>query len=103
MPGYDNEVLERQKVDAQIKRPSMYHVIFQNDDCTHAEFVVLVLNTVFGFDIASAYIIMKQIHVQGSGIVGTYARSEAYEKAELVDALKKEYNQPLVVEVEKAK
>lgn len=103
MPGYDNELLERQKVDAQIKRPSMYHVIFQNDDCTHAEFVVLVLTTIFGFDIETAVMVMTQIHIQGSGIVGTYTRAEAYEKAELVDALKKEYNQPLVVEVERAK
>jgi ATP-dependent Clp protease adaptor protein ClpS len=100
--GNDNEVLERTEVKRKEKHPDMYHVVFYNDDYTHMEFVVFVLYEVFGLSEANAFMTMLQIHTTGKGIVGTYTRNEAYEKVDMVDALKAEHNQPLVVDVERA-
>ena len=100
--GNDSTVLERTEVKQKEKHPDMYHVVFYNDDYTHMEFVVYVLYEVFGLSEATAFMTMLQIHSTGKGIVGTYTRNEAYEKVDMVDALKAEHNQPLVVDVEKA-
>lgn len=100
--GSDNSVLERTETKQEKKHPDMYNVIFYNDKYTHMDFVVDVLCEVFGYPEPYAIMIMFQIHSSGQGIVGTYPRDEAYAKADLVDALKAERNQPLVIDVKQA-
>jgi ATP-dependent Clp protease adaptor protein ClpS len=101
MPNFDAILEQSADTRTMKKHPDMYHVIFYNDDFTAMEFVVAVLNDVFQMSVEQAFMVMLAIHTQGKGIVGTYTREEAYRRVELVDAMKAEYNQPLIVNVEK--
>lgn len=97
----DFELLERTEVRERTQHPKQYNIVFFNDDYTHMEFVILVLCEVFEYDEASAFVKMLQIHSSNKGIIATYTdRTDAHAKLDLVEVLKSQYNQPLVVDLE---
>ena len=67
-PGLD--LLDRDEVKA--KRPSMWNIVFYNDDYTPMVFVEFVLKTVFHISTLDALALTLAVHTQGRGIAATY-------------------------------
>ncbi len=97
-PGLD--LLEKQKVET--KRPSMWNIVFYNDDYTSMDFVVFVLTRVFHKSTEDALALTLVVHTQGKGIAGTYTFEVAEQKQCEVLLMAKIEEHPLRVEVERA-
>ncbi len=61
----DDHGLITEEAKPRLKRPPLYRVILINDDYTPMEFVVQVLEKVFGLDRNTATRIMLEIHTKG--------------------------------------
>jgi len=77
------------------KEPPMYKVLLLNDDYTTMEFVVLILETVFGKSRPEAERVTLNVHQQGSGIAGIYTKEVAETKIALVHQLSRQHEYPL--------
>jgi ATP-dependent Clp protease adaptor protein ClpS len=62
----------REKDEVRTKRPSMWNVVFYNDDYTPIEFVEFVLKGVFHISTLDALALTLVVHTKGKGIAGTY-------------------------------
>jgi len=96
-PGLD--LLEKDGV--KTKRPSMWNIVFYNDDYTPMDFVEFVLTTIFHMSTLDALALTLAVHTRGKGIAGTYTFEVAEQKQSegLLMAQVEEY--PLRVEVER--
>jgi ATP-dependent Clp protease adaptor protein ClpS len=94
------DLLEKNEVKA--KRPSMWNVVFYNDDYTSMEFVAYVLTRVFHRSTEDALALTLAVHTQGKGIAGTYTFEVAEQKQCEVLLMAKIEEHPLRVEVERA-
>lgn len=103
-PGDDQPgrgaVVEAEK--PKLKKPPMYKVIMLNDDYTPMEFVVELLEGVFGMDRELAVRVMLKVHTEGRAVCGIYTRDVAETKAMQVARYARENEHPLVCEVEPA-
>ena len=97
-PGLD--LLEKDEVKS--KRPSMWNIVFYNDDYTSMDFVVFVLTKVFHRSTEDALTLTFAVHTQGKGIAGTYTFEVAEQKQCDVLFMAKIEEHPLRVEVERA-
>jgi len=68
------------RTKTRLKRPSMWTVVFLNDDYTPMSFVVQVLMTVFNQTPSAAQQIMMTVHTRGVAKVGHYTREIADQK-----------------------
>jgi len=82
-------------------RPPRFKVLLFNDDYTPMEFVVSVLEQIFGKSPAAATQIMLQIHRSGLGVAGVYVLEVAETKVALVHRAAEERGYPLRAGVEK--
>ena len=89
------------KSRAEPKRPPRFKVILYNDDYTPMEFVVDVLEKVFGKGPSAATQIMLQIHRGGMGVAGVYVLEIAETKAAAVLRMAEKRGYPLRAGVEK--
>jgi ATP-dependent Clp protease adaptor protein ClpS len=96
-PGLD--LLEKDEVKS--KRPSMWNIVFYNDDYTSMDFVVFVLTRVFHRSTEDALALTLSVHTQGKGIAGTYTFEIAEQKQCEVLLMAKIEEHPLRVEVER--
>ena len=94
------DLLEREEVKA--KRPSMWNIVFCNDDYTSMDFVELVLKRVFHLPTLDALALTLVFHTKGKGIAGTYTFEIAEQKQCEVLLIAKVEEHPLRVEVERA-
>ena len=94
------DLLERDEVKA--KRPSMWNIVFYNDDYTSMDFVVFVMTKVFHRSTEDALALTFAVHTQGKGIAGTYTFEVAEQKRCEVLLMAKVEEHPLRVEVERA-
>src|SRR5882672_8660840 len=94
------DLLERDEV--KTKRPSMWNIVFYNDDYTSMDFVVFVLTRVFHSSTEDALALTLAVHTQGKGIAGTYTFEVAEQKQCEVLLIAKIEEHPLRVEVERA-
>jgi ATP-dependent Clp protease adaptor protein ClpS len=78
----------------------MYKVLLHNDDFTSMEFVVYVLQTVFGKNEQDAIQIMLNVHNQGIGIAGLYTLEIAEMKVTKVSSLAQANEFPLLCTIE---
>ncbi len=83
------------------KKPSMYKVIMLNDDYTPMEFVVYVLQQIFGRSNSEAKSIMMNVHQRGVGVCGVYSFEVAESKAQKTMQHAKENEHPLQLQLEK--
>src|SRR5438132_9217931 len=94
------DLLERDEVKA--KRPSMWNIVFYNDDYTPMDFVVFVLTKLFHRSTEDALALTLAVHTQGKGIAGIYTFEVAEQKQCEVLLMAKIEEHPLRVEVERA-
>lgn len=92
----DVAVLERKKV----KRPPRYKVILHNDDYTTMEFVIYVLEQIFGKTKEESYAIMLLVHNEGRGVCGIYTYEVAETKMKRVSLEAKKDGHPLLCTIE---
>ena len=78
----------------------MFKVILHNDDYTTKEFVIMVLQNVFGRNESEAIRIMTHVHNNGVGVAGVYTYEVAETKASKTVNLAKAYEYPLQCSVE---
>lgn len=86
--------------EPELKKPPMYAVVFYNDDYTPMEFVVEILQSMFGHSLERATEVMLNVHYQGKGIAGIYPRDIAETKAQMVSKEARLAGHPLMCEIE---
>ncbi|MEJ2763194.1 ATP-dependent Clp protease adapter ClpS [Photobacterium sp. MCCC 1A19761] len=86
----------------QVKPPSMYKVILNNDDYTPMDFVIEVLQKFFSMDLEKATQLMLTVHYEGKAICGTFTAEVAETKVAQVMMYAREHEHPLLCTMEKA-
>ena len=89
------------QVRKKVARPDRYKVLLYNDDFTPMEFVVMILERVFGKSPAAATQIMLQIHRSGLGVAGVFVLEVAETKVAAVHQAAEGRGYPLRAGVEK--
>ncbi|HSG65251.1 MAG TPA: ATP-dependent Clp protease adapter ClpS [Gammaproteobacteria bacterium] len=84
----------------RVKRPPLYRVVLLNDDYTPMEFVVQVLQSIFGMDRSTATRIMLEVHTKGKGVCGVYTYEIAETKVAQVAGLAEQHQHPLLCTME---
>ena len=100
MPAPRESVLEETRQDHKLERPRLWRVLLHNDDYTTQEFVVWVLETVFGQSHEEAFTIMLSVHQSGTGVAGVFTRDVADTKARTAGKLAEQHEFPLRVTTE---
>ena len=86
--------------ETELRKPPLYKVLIHNDDFTSMEFVVFVLQTIFGRSEGDALHIMLKVHNEGVGIAGVYTYEIAEMKVAKVTALAQVNEFPLLCTIE---
>ncbi len=68
----------------KVKKPSMFTVLFLNDDYTPMAFVIEILQKIFHLNLDEAASITMKIHKEGRASVGRYTFEIASHKASVV-------------------
>lgn len=97
--GYDLAVAEAQP---KIKRPPLYRVVLLNDDFTPMEFVVEILESIFGMQRTRATQVMLEIHSKGKGLCGVFNFDIAETKVAQVMGVAKQQQHPLLCTMEES-
>jgi ATP-dependent Clp protease adaptor protein ClpS len=98
----DDQDLAVQETRPKLKQPSLYRVILVNDDYTPMEFVVRILESVFGMERTSATRVMLEVHTRGKGICGIYSYEIAETKVAQVTSIAQQQQHPLLCTMEEA-
>jgi ATP-dependent Clp protease adaptor protein ClpS len=98
-PRREGEVLTATR--RKVARPPKYKVILYNDDYTPMEFVVSILENLFGKGPTEATQIMLAIHRTGLGIAGVYVQEIAETKVAMVHSAAEQRGFPLRAGAEK--
>jgi ATP-dependent Clp protease adaptor protein ClpS len=86
----------------QLKKPPLYRVVLLNDDYTPMEFVVEVLELIFGMDRQQATRIMLEVHTKGKGVCGVFTYEIAETKVAQVSSFSQQNQHPLLSALEEA-
>ncbi len=97
--GYDLAVEEARP---KIKQPPLYRVVLINDDYTPMEFVVDILETIFGMERTRATQVMLEVHTKGKGICGVYNFEIAETKVAQVMGVAQQHEHPLLCDMEES-
>ena len=98
--GGDDHGLATAEAAPRLKRPPLYRVILINDDYTPMEFVVEVLQKIFGLDRTTATRVMLEVHTKGKGVCGVYTYEIAETKVAQVTGLAQQHQHPLLCTME---
>ena len=101
-PGMDDFDLAVEEAKPKLKRPPLYRVVLINDDYTPMEFVVEVLETVFGMDRSKATRVMLEVHTKGKGVCGVYSYEIAETKVAQVMSIAQQQQHPLLCTMEQS-
>ena len=96
----DGLVVEEER--PKLKRPPLYRVILMNDDYTPMEFVVEILQSVFGMERTNATRVMLEVHTKGKGVCGVYTYEIAETKVAQVTGIAQQQQHPLLCTMEEA-
>jgi ATP-dependent Clp protease adaptor protein ClpS len=86
----------------KLKKPPMYRVLLINDDYTPMEFVVEVLESIFGMERSSATRVMLEVHTKGKGLCGVYSHEIAETKVAQVTTTAQQQQHPLLCTMEES-
>ncbi len=93
-------VLEQRETET--REAPLFHVLLHNDDYTTMDFVVDLLETVFGKSHEEAHRIMMAVHTHGLAVCGTYPHEIAETKVAFVHDLARQHEFPLRASIEEA-
>ena len=96
----DSNTAVKTRVEHQLKEPSLFKVIYLNDDATTMEFVVESLMTVFNHTQETAEHITMEIHNEGFSIVAVLPFELAEQKGLEVQTMARNQGYPLVIKIE---
>jgi ATP-dependent Clp protease adaptor protein ClpS len=82
----DTITLPEEKTEQKTKRQPPYHVILLNDDDHTFEYVIHMLQSLFGHPPERGYQMALEVHTQGRVIVDTTSRERAELKQEQIHA-----------------
>lgn len=86
----------------KIKQPPLYKVVLHNDDYTPMEFVVNLLEQLFGMTREKATQVMLHVHTRGKGVCGVFTREVAETKVAQVNEYSRQNQHPLLCAMEEA-
>ena len=98
--GEPGQSLVVEEQSPRLKRPPLYQVVLLNDDYTPMEFVVDVLQRIFGMDRVKATRVMLEVHTKGKGVCGVYTFEIAETKVAQVTAYARQHQHPLLCTME---
>jgi ATP-dependent Clp protease adaptor protein ClpS len=87
-------------VDRQLKEPSLFKLIYVNDNETAMEFVIKTLTEIFHYKTDTAESIMLDIHEKGSAVVAVLPYEMAEQKGVEVTVMARGAGFPLQVKLE---
>lgn len=87
------------KINESIKEPSMFKVIYLNDNQTTMEFVIESLIEFFDYNTETAVKITEDIHVSGQATVAVLPFEIAEQKGHEVLISARSQNYPLQIEI----
>ncbi|HUT41858.1 MAG TPA: ATP-dependent Clp protease adapter ClpS [Gammaproteobacteria bacterium] len=96
----DGDGLALKEAKPELKEPSMYKVFLVNDDFTPMEFVVSLLEKLFGMDREKATRVMLLVHSQGKGVCGIFTYEIAETKVAQVNEYAQRHQHPLLCSME---
>ena len=86
----------------RLKEPPLYRVVLINDDFTPMDFVVDVLESIFGMERTRATQVMLEVHTKGKGVCGVYNYEIAETKVAQVMGVAKQHQHPLLCTMEES-
>ncbi len=86
----------------KVKQPPLFRVVLINDDYTPMEFVVDILESVFGMERTRATQVMLEVHTKGKGVCGVYNFEIAETKVAQVMSIAKQHQHPLLCTMEES-
>jgi ATP-dependent Clp protease adaptor protein ClpS len=89
------------KTRPKTKKPSLYKVLLLNDDYTPMEFVVHILEKIFGKTREEAVEVMLHVHRHGVGVCGVFTYEVAETKVTQVIEFARRHQHPLQCTMEK--
>jgi len=98
----DGLVIADAESEIELREPPLYRVLIHNDDYTSMEFVVFILETVFGRSESEALQIMLKVHNEGVGVAGLYTYEIAEMKVVRVTSIAQANEFPLLCTIEEA-
>jgi ATP-dependent Clp protease adaptor protein ClpS len=98
----DNYDLAVEEARPKLKEPPLYRVVLLNDDYTPMEFVVDILESVFGMERTRATQVMLEVHTKGKGVCGVYNFEIAETKVAQVMGIAKQHQHPLLCTMEES-
>ncbi|MBT8092075.1 MAG: ATP-dependent Clp protease adapter ClpS [Gammaproteobacteria bacterium] len=97
---FDGQELAVKEARPELKQPPLYRVLLINDDFTPMEFVVDILETIFGMERTRATQVMLEVHTKGKGVCGVYNYEIAETKVAQVMGLARQHQHPLLCTME---
>jgi len=95
-----DEGLALEEARPKLKEPAMYKVVLLNDDYTPMEFVVTLLEKLFGMDREKATRVMLHVHSYGKGVCGIFTYEIAETKIAQVNEYSERHQHPLLCSME---
>ena len=86
----------------RLKEPPLYRVVLINDDYTPMEFVVDILESIFGMERTRATQVMLEVHTKGKGVCGVYNFEIAETKVAQVMGIAQQHQHPLLCTMEES-
>ena len=106
-PHDDKEIIDGyelavEEAKPKVKRPPLFRVVLINDDYTPMEFVVDILESVFGMERTRATQVMLEVHTKGKGVCGVFDYGIAETKVAQVMSIAKQHQHPLLCTMEES-
>lgn len=99
---YGGHDLAVDEAKPKLKPPPLYRVMLINDDFTPMEFVVDILESVFGMERTRATQVMLEVHTKGKGICGVFSYEIAETKVAQVMQIASQHQHPLLCTMEES-
>jgi ATP-dependent Clp protease adaptor protein ClpS len=96
----DDRGLAVEEAKPKVRKPPLFKVLLLNDDYTPMEFVVEVLQLIFGMDRPQATRVMLEVHTQGKGVCGIFTYEIAETKVAQVCSFADQHQHPLLCTLE---
>ena len=96
----DDDTLLLARTRPKLKKPPLFRVVLLNDDYTPMEFVVEILEMIFGMDRSQATRVMLEVHTKGKGVCGVFTYEIAETKVAQVCSFADQHQHPLLCTLE---